>query len=141
MLGLLCTYAQRKFPYHIAHVESNDDLYGGAPGYMFELSQNIATCVQEIVKQLTAIGERSDAASKLCQARLVLDLVNQISTRMEMSVEVGEFLLRLLELAAKSKSVYTRTDLKYLSNTIEFVKNKASGSAAANTLIPALRGV
>ena len=50
MLGLLCTYAQRKFPYHIAHVESNDDLYGGAPGYMMELSQSIATCVQEIVK-------------------------------------------------------------------------------------------
>ena len=79
--------------------------------------------------------------SKLCQARLVLDLVNQIAARMEMTVEVGEFLLRLLELASKSKGILTRVDQRYMGNTIDFVKVRAAGSASANTLIPALRGV
>ena len=34
MLGLLACYAQKKFPYSLPQVESNDVLYCGAPGYV-----------------------------------------------------------------------------------------------------------
>lgn len=69
ILALLCTYAQRKFPYHVAHVESNDDLYGGAPDYMAELKESLQVCMQEVLKQLTALGERTEAIAKLNQVR------------------------------------------------------------------------
>jgi len=99
---------------------------GGSPGYVFELTQSINTCIQEIVVQLTTMGERTDAVSKNNQARLVLDLVSQISARMELTLEVGEFLMRLLDLAMKTKSTMTRVDLRFLSNTLEHVKQKAA---------------
>ena len=67
MLALLCTFAQRKFPYHVCQVESNDELYGGAPDYMAELSESISACIADILKQLTALGERTDSTSKLSQ--------------------------------------------------------------------------
>jgi hypothetical protein len=67
ILGLLATFAQKKFPYKISQVESNDSLYGGAIDYMQDLHENITTCIAEIVKQLTALGERTDVVSKLNQ--------------------------------------------------------------------------
>lgn len=140
MLALQCTYAQRKFPYHVPLVESNDALYGGAPGYMYELNQSITTCVAEIVKQLTAIGERPDNPSKLTQARLILDLVNQLGSRMELDGEVGSFVIKLLELACKSKPLFTRADLRYLANTVDFLKKQVAGSLAA-PILPTLKAL
>jgi hypothetical protein len=67
MLALLATFAQKKFPYKVPQVESNDSLYGGAIDYMQELAETIVTCVGEIVKQLTALGEKGDTVSKLNQ--------------------------------------------------------------------------
>ena len=43
MLPLLATYAQRRFPYHVLGVESNDELYGGAPGYTRELAETLGS--------------------------------------------------------------------------------------------------
>ena len=122
MLGLLCSFSQRKLIYHIAHVESNDSLYGGAEAYMLELTRLINTCVEEIIKQLTAMGERSDASAKVSQARMIFDLANQISARMDISQEVGSFLVKLIVLASKSKAAYTRSDMRYFLNTIEFIQ-------------------
>lgn len=127
MLSLLCTYAQKKFPYHIPHVESNDQLYGGAPEYMKELGESITTTIEEIMKQLTALGERTDAIAKVNQSKLVLDLVNQLASRMDLNNNgVSDFLLKLIELSNKSKGSFTRSDIRYLSNTIDFVKIRAS---------------
>jgi hypothetical protein len=70
MLALLATFAQKKFPYKVPQVESNDSLYGGAIDYMQELAETIVTCVGEIVKQLTALGEKGDTVSKLNQVEI-----------------------------------------------------------------------
>lgn len=121
MLALLCTFAQKKFPYHINGVESNDDLYGGAATYMSELNESINVCVSEIFKQLTAFNERTEASSKVNQARSTLDLVNQIAGRMELNAGVTEFLLKLIGLADRHRAMFTRTDVRYFSNTIEYV--------------------
>ena len=136
MLGLLITYSQRRFPYHVPHVESNDELYGGAPEYMKELGESINTCVGEIITQLTTLGERPEAAAKLNQARGLLDLVNQLASRMEVNAEVGDFLLQLLELANKLKSSFTRGDLRYMQNTVDFLRDRAANATvASNTLL------
>ena len=131
MLSLLSTFAQRRFPYHIPHVESNDDLYGGAPGYMFELRQATHSCNQEILKQLTTLGERAEVSSKLAQARLVLDFVNVLGARVAMTEDVGVFLVKLLDLVLAVKASWTRADARYASNTVEWLLRSAGNGDAS----------
>ena len=72
------------------------------------------------------MGERTDASAKLNQARMIFDLVNQIVSRMEVRQEVCVFVLRLLDLAGKSKTTFTRADTRYFLNTIDFVSRTAA---------------
>jgi hypothetical protein len=81
MLGLLCSFAQKKFIYNIQYVESNDVLYGGAADYTEELSKMVNTCIRTIIEQLTEMGGRDDPSAKLNQSRMIFDLVNQLSSR------------------------------------------------------------
>jgi len=126
MLALLATYAQRRFPYHVPHVESNDDLYGGAPGYVFELRQVTHACLQEVLKQLTTLGERTELQSKLAQSRLLLDFANCLASHFAITQELVVFLLKILGLATQVKGSFTRSDMRYLANTVDFLKQKAS---------------
>lgn len=141
MLALLCTFAQKKFPYHIQGVQSNDELYGGAETYMTELSEHINVCVGEVLKQLTAMGERNEASAKLSQARATMDLVNQIAAHLDLNTSVIAFLVKLVDLAGKQKGIFARYDAKYFSNTVEFVANRAikSGISASSDTVVKLR--
>lgn len=125
ILGLLCTYSQRRFPYHIAHVESNDVLYVGSQAYLQELNENIVACIEEILKQITAMGERTETSSKLMQSRMILDVINQILSRMHLNSDVSMFLVKLFELALKNKSLFPRADTRYLQATVDFGKRVA----------------
>ncbi len=116
-------------------MQSNDELYGGAPSYMSELAENIDVCMAEVLKQLTALGERSEASAKLAQTRTALDLVNQIAARLDLTPAVATFVYKLLELANKQKALFLRTDQRYFSNTVEFVMVRTKqASAVAVTL-------
>jgi hypothetical protein len=124
MLSLLCTYAQKKFPYHIVGVESNDVLYCNAVPYVNELNESIQTCVEEILKQLAVLGEKNDSVSKVNQAVSCLDLINQLAQRMELNNSVENFLIKLFELVSKNKSLFKNNDAKYFQNSVHFVMNK-----------------
>ena len=139
MLALLCTFAQRSFPYKVAHVESNDRLYGGTPGYMEELGESIVTVVQVILKQLSALGERSEGIAKVNQARLVMDFCGTICGTMEISEGVAAFLTKLLELVKRHKSSFTRNDLKLMVNCAEYMRLRVEGSAGRSVASPAIR--
>ena len=65
ILNLLCCLGQKKLPYHIDGVESNDGLYGCSKSYLKELSEQINNCIEDILKQLAVIGEYD----KLMQSR------------------------------------------------------------------------
>jgi hypothetical protein len=112
-------------------VQCNDELYGGAPNYMAELSETINLCVSELLKLLTALGDKPEASAKLNQARAALDLVNQIAASMDMTGGVAAFALKLLELAAKQKALFVRQDQRYFANTVEFTLLVVSRSNAA----------
>eukprot|EP00605_Chrysophyceae_sp_TOSAG23-4_P002182 GSChrysophyteH1.ASY1.ANO1.2412.1 assembled CDS len=126
MLGLLATYAQKKFPYSIQYVESNDVLYCGAPGY---------------IKQLTALTEvgKNDNIARMAQAQITMDLVNQIVTHMELTASVGEFLLKLLELASLNRATFSAAENAYWRNTIKFVQSKANDAPSSAKLPAKLR--
>lgn len=128
ILGLLCTYSQRRFPYHISHVESNDVLYVGSEAYLQELNENIVACIEEILKQITAMGERAETPAKLMQSRMILDLINQILSRMQLNLDVATFVVKLFELALKNKSLFPRVDIRYLQATVEFAKKVADAA-------------
>ena len=119
IMNLLCSFAQRKFLYNLTGVESNDTLYGGSNAYMAELSEQLNICVSEALKQITILNDDStDNIGKLCQARGAIALVNHISIRMEITSSVGLFLVRLLELAKKHKTLFTSIEQSYYNNTI-----------------------
>lgn len=128
ILALLCTYSQKTFPYHIAHVESNDVLYVGSEAYLQELNENIVSCIEEILKHVTAMGERAEASAKINQAKMVLDLVNQILSRMHLNADVTVFVIKLLELVLKNKASFPRADTRYMLATIEFAKKRAENT-------------
>ena len=98
---------------------------------MSELSENINICIAEILKQLTALGERPETTAKLSQAKSALDLVNQIAAWMDLTPSVATFTLKLLELSNKQKGVFTRVEQRYFVNTVEFVSSRTKQSAAA----------
>ena len=140
MLSLLCTFAQRTFPYKIPLVESNDRLYGGTPDYLEELHTCINQVVQEILKLLSELGERSESLAKITQAKLVLDLVSTIVHRMELTKTVATFLAKLLDLVKRQKSILPRSDLRYLNLTLESASSRAAGTEGASILNAAIRG-
>lgn len=112
MLLLLCSMSQKRLPYHIQGIQSNDELYGGAKGYMAELEEMIAACIAEILKQMTTIGE---SHNKLLQARAALDLSNVLLATMDLcKQDIVEFIYKLIDLANRQKSVSSRQDVRYL---------------------------
>lgn len=129
ILALLCTYSCKTFPYHIQHVESNDALYVRSKAYLTELQDTIIACMEEIIRLVTSMGERSESSSKANQVRMILDLVNQLVARMELNQDMSTFVMKLLELAYKSKGSLARQDLRYMALTVEYVRKRAETMA------------
>ena len=98
-------------------------LYCGAPGYTFELKQQIQVVLDEIMKQLAAFvstktGSEEDPTEaspemRLKQAHLVLELANQLSSKMMITVETADFLKKLLDVAFKSRQHFNKTQVAF----------------------------
>lgn len=150
IIALLCTYSQKRLPYHINGVQSNDELYGNGKSYMTELAQHMNVCIEEILRLLASFNECSQASAKLNQSKCALDFVNQISARMENNTSTVDFVLKLLDLAARNKSLFTKAETKYFSNTVEFAIANATKrhqlqnsehAGASSTTLAALRAM
>ncbi|KAJ1436490.1 hypothetical protein B484DRAFT_393180 [Ochromonadaceae sp. CCMP2298] len=106
MLSLLCTLAQRRLPYHIKDVQSNDELYSGAE-YSRELGESVDGCVGMVLKHLTQLGEKGGAGAgggageggRLAQARGAIDLADQLCARMAFTPPAAALCLKLMGLA------------------------------------------
>eukprot|EP00908_Phaeocystis_cordata_P013604 Transcript_2467.p1 GENE.Transcript_2467~~Transcript_2467.p1 ORF type:complete len:958 (-),score=551.03 Transcript_2467:62-2863(-) len=68
ILALLSTYAQRQLPYRVVGVDSNDVLYAAEPAYARELKALSAQVLQTLLKQLAALGEKTDGQARRAQA-------------------------------------------------------------------------
>lgn len=122
VFALFCTYYQRTFPYHIARVESNDELYGGEAAYIKQLMPFLDTLIAEILAQLTKIGERGDLLAKKQQGTLALDLVNLLISSVTMNAASATLVVKLVGLAQKTGAV----DVAYLQATIRNIAGKKS---------------
>lgn len=135
VLALFATYAQRTFPYRIAKVESNDELYGGEASYVRSLAPFLDTLVAEILAQLSKIGERGDLLSRKQQGTLALDLANLLVSSLTMNAASATLVVRLVVLAQKSGAV----DPAYVAATIRNIQGRKSTwyQDIASKLVPA----
>lgn len=122
VLSLFCTYSQRSFPYRVAKVESNDDLYGGDAAYHKALAPFLDTLVSEILAQLSKIGDRGDLLAKKQQGTLALDLVNLLVASFTMNASSATLVVKLVGLAQKTGAV----DPNYVAATIRNIRSKKS---------------
>ena len=102
---------------------------------MSELSEHLDLIMAEVLKQLSALGERTEASAKLSQTRTALDLVNQIAARLDLSPAVATFVYKLLELANKNKALFLRGDSRYFANTVEFVMVRAQQASVVSVSV------
>jgi hypothetical protein len=141
MVALLCTLAQRSFPYRIHFIESNDKLYGGTVEYLQELNDLLVVIIQEILKQLSVYNDKPDLASKLIQYKLIVELVDLLSCRMILSAEVAQFLIKLLELSLRNKQLLSKNDMKYLYCVLDNMKRRVDGGSGSSVLLPVIRNL
>ena len=102
---------------------------------MSELSDNIDVCMAEVLKQLAALGERTEASARLAQTRTALDLANQIAARLDLNPGVAAFTYKLIELANKNKALFLRTDQRYFVNTVDFVVVRAKAASVVGLTV------
>lgn len=126
IVALLAALKQRRLPYHVHNVQSNDELYGNTPAYDLALQDLLAQTVTDLLAHLTRLGERGETAAKLLQARVAVDLANVFLAHVDLSPsqaaglrpgETLQFVLKLLDLAQKQRSSMTRQDARYLQIT------------------------
>ncbi len=121
LLVLLCTYAQKKFPYSLRNVQSNDVLFQGNEDYHEELKQKTEECMEAILTQLTQLGELASRTSsaKALQARGCLDLIQILCVRMENTPSMNKFIFKLINLAKKHTSTFTRADKRLFDSVMQ----------------------
>lgn len=133
LLPLLTAFAQRRLPYGCEGVESNDALYGGAASYMAELQQTLETLLQDVVAQLTALGESDAVGAKGQQSALVLELVEQLLVCTRLNASVVALVTRLMELSARNKGVSTTA--AHFKAVVAAVRRKAQPQSASGTAV------
>ena len=143
ILALLSTYGQNKFPYHLTHVESNDELYGSSAGYLTELGEVTSQCVDEIIKLLTLLtSERNDGTTKAVQTRLIVELIVMLVANMEVTADTANYASKLLELANRNKAtVINRADIRYIQVSVDYLSKTLKNHSQANVLVPLLKSL
>lgn len=92
---------------------------------MQQVNENLNIITNEILTQITALEDKSDNGSKVLMSKLLLDFINQISSCMELNNNIGEFIMKLLNMASKHKSLFTKLETRYLQLTVEYLKIKS----------------
>ena len=118
LLRLFCAFSQKSFPYHVAYVDSNDTLFGNNEIYRKSLAQFTTTLVDQILEQLAGLPTESKDG-QAAQSELALDTVNVIVDSMTMNKASATMVVKLIRLAAKSKSIK-----KYMASTVSHMEAK-----------------
>lgn len=117
VLSVLCSHYQRRLPYRVEGIESNDVLYGGNDDFVQELLEYIDNVIETYLEQLAEMGNEG-----VKQAKCALLLVNHLVDCFELSDELARLITRLVGLADKNKaSVHV-----LYRNTVAHIQNKAN---------------
>jgi len=127
MLPLLAAFEQRSLPYSIDRVESNDVLFALSKDYVEALRELRSTVIQEILSQLGALKEcaSSDKAAQARVSELAVELMGQLVRTMALNEQVAAFLLKLIDLASKSKALLPAAGKAHYDRVISAVHSAA----------------
>lgn len=132
-------------PYKVEGVDSNDRLYGNNASYRQELEQLLSSCLEEVLNQLIDIAEdeKTDVQAKSLQTQLMMLLALKIAYGVTLSADVNRFLVKLLDLALKNKSILTRNDQRIWQITIDSITKRAleSDDATSKSLVTYLKTI
>ena len=126
MLGLFCAYGQRRLPYAVPGVDSNDTLYASEPEYAEKLHEVIGAILGQVDGAMGELAERAEAeaAAKRALVASAIGLFELVLGAAALS-GVGEKLaVKLFGLAAKAAS--TRDEKAWLARLVEHVGAKAA---------------
>ena len=90
MFVLLCTLSQRSLPYHIAGVNSNDELFGGSEEYNEEIKNLLNNCLKEIKQQLSSLNGN-------VQCPCALLFLSQLIGRIILTPSVCSFIIEIFD--------------------------------------------
>jgi len=119
LIGLLSTFSQRKFPYSIPNIESNDTLYGGSKEYLLDLSELLNETIDVILNNLTSL------TNKIVQCITIIEFIGAITSRFECNHGVVDFINKLIDLILKNKNTLTKKDSALLISTLEYLRRNA----------------
>lgn len=102
VLDQLNVAAQDNYPYHIAGVISNDELYGSDPKFIAEINTLCGHVVDQLLVQLKALG---DVQQQRAQANLAVDLFVRVVCTADIGKEkIYQLAGNLWNLAMKNRS-------------------------------------
>eukprot|EP01088_Endostelium_zonatum_P002802 TRINITY_DN1359_c0_g1_i2.p1 TRINITY_DN1359_c0_g1~~TRINITY_DN1359_c0_g1_i2.p1 ORF type:complete len:942 (+),score=217.40 TRINITY_DN1359_c0_g1_i2:79-2904(+) len=123
IVQVYCTQVQRRLPYHMAHLESNDILYGGDVQTSTEVDENLTTLLNGVMEALKeeGVGARNYNS-------LVLNTFGTVVTHGELNAETAGFVGKLF-LLAKEKGA-SRDELNAAVQTARVKKDRSKLNAA-----------
>ena len=104
LLPTLNAYTQRKLPYTIVNVQSNDILFGGNARYISEVNEMMKTVIHSIMEQLGALGKlaKGNATMEKRMRELVIEFINVLIASVEVEKHVS-LVKKLLKLCVGSE--------------------------------------
>eukprot|EP00771_Trimastix_marina_P000770 gnl/Trimastix_PCT/1801.p1 GENE.gnl/Trimastix_PCT/1801~~gnl/Trimastix_PCT/1801.p1 ORF type:complete len:950 (+),score=380.64 gnl/Trimastix_PCT/1801:47-2896(+) len=104
-VSLLAALSQRRIPYRIAGVDSNDELYQREAAYLQELNRTVVGLVGQALKELQRLNTAAQPESVAEQARLALALYDALMALAELNPQSAELAFKLVTLASKKLGV------------------------------------
>ena len=127
ILPVLSSWSQRKLPYSIESVDSNDSLFGGNALFLEECASLFEEIFEEILAGLSSLAEYdngNDKAKKEC-AKLIALLVNVLIASVDLS-ENNKICNLVKQMMRKALRNYP--SVEFLDKTAAFIKSLGTRS-------------
>merc|ERR1712228_363104 len=121
IFSIFCTFSQRKFPYAIRGVSSNDNLYGRNKQYLAECNKFINRFGKQIHKNLNELRASQRNLNKQASGRLALQFVNVLVDNIKMDKKCIKIITSIHQIVIECGA---SIDQKYYSNTMRHIQKK-----------------
>lgn len=120
---IFCTFSQRKFPYAIKGVSSNDNLYGRNAEYLAKCEKMLNRFGKQIHRQLNELKASQRNLDKQASGRLALRFINVLVDNVKMDAKSAKIVSAVHEIVVECKNKQS-VDKKYYANTMRHIQKR-----------------
>jgi len=132
LFKVFCTLAQRKFPYHIKGVSSNDELYARNPEYARKCLAILNRFGKKIHRQLNTLKASQRSLDKAASAQCALKFLNMLVDDIQISKKSMPIIMAVHQIVVDHRSAdVNRVEKAFYRNTMSHIKAKHRGLHAA----------